>query len=208
MLGAVSGSAAAVHPSHSAGRGERAAARLGRSAAVAVGHGLRVFAAGVTAALFVGLGAVLGLAVSLAGAAAIVVVALVAGVGLAPLLAVRLGKVPFPVVSAAARASSRPNAARTAPPYGRAWCGPTRSWPARCSGISLTAVGCVAVLAGGGGLAGPLLAGLASAALLLRARLFPSVAARLPLLAGGLVGLALTAAAGLAAAGRRRGWSA
>ena len=36
---------------------------------------------------------------------------------------------------------------------------------------------------------------------LLRARLFPSIAARLPLLAGGLVGLALTAAAALAVAG-------
>jgi hypothetical protein len=62
-------------------------------------------------------------------------------------------------------------------------------------------VGCVAVLAATTGLAGPLLGGLASAALLLRARLFPSVAARLPLLGAGLIGLAVTAWASLGLAG-------
>jgi type VII secretion integral membrane protein EccD len=164
--------------------------------AVLVGHGLRVFAAGVTAAFFLGLGAVLGLVVTMAGAAAIVVVALVAGVGLAPLLSVRLGKVPFPVVSAAPEviaAEPRPDRAAVRASVVRA----DEMLAGSLLGIAVTAVGCVAVLAGTGGLAGPLLAALASVALLLRARLFPSVAARLPLLTGGLIGLAITAAAAL-----------
>lgn len=167
---------------------------------VAVGHGLRVFAAGVTVALFTGLGAMLGLAVGLTGAAAIVVVTLVAGIGLAPLLAVRLGKVPFPVVSAlpdVLAAEPRPDRVAVRASVVRA----DELLAGSLLGIALTTVGCVAVLAGKGGIAGPLLAGLASVALLLRARLFPSVAARLPLLSGGLVGLALTAASALAAAG-------
>jgi hypothetical protein len=66
-------------------------------------------------------------------------------------------------------------------------------------GIAAVAVGCVAILARTTGIAGPLMAGLASAALLLRARLFPSVAARLPLLGGGLIGLAVTAWTAMAA---------
>jgi type VII secretion integral membrane protein EccD len=168
--------------------------------AVLVGHGLRVFAAGVTIAFFVGLGAVLGLVVTMAGAAAIVVVALVAGVGLAPLLSVRLGKVPFPVVSAAPEviaAERRPDRAAVRASVVRA----DEMLAGSLLGIAAAAVGCVAVLAATDGVAGPLLAGLASVALLLRARLFPTVAARLPLLTGGLVGLALTAASALSAAG-------
>lgn len=168
--------------------------------AVGVGHGLRVFATGVTVAAFIGLGALLGLAVTATGGAAIVVVALVAGIGLAPLLSVRLGQVPFAVVTAA------PEVIAAEPRLDRA---AVRASVVRADeilagallGISLTAVGCVAVLAASGGVAGPLLAGLAAVAMLLRARVFPSVAARLPLLGGGLVGLALTAAAVLSAAG-------
>ena len=126
---------------------------------------------------------------------------LVAGIGLAPLLAVRLGRLPFPVVTAVAGGPRRRAPSRPQPPYGRAVVRADEILAGSLLGIALTAVGCVAVLAGTGGVAGPLLAGLASVALLLRARLFPSVAARLPLLAGGLVGLALTAAAALAVAG-------
>src|SRR6185369_8477342 len=58
--------------------------------ATAIGHGLRVFAGGVTAGVFGLFGAGLGYTVSGPGAAAILIVAVVAGIGLAPLLAVRL----------------------------------------------------------------------------------------------------------------------
>jgi EccD-like transmembrane domain len=129
-----------------------------------------------------------------AGSAAIVVVALVAGIGLAPLLSVRLGKLPLPVVTASPEliaAERRPSRPAVLAAVIRA----DEVLAGTLLGISIVAVGCVAVLSASTGIAGPLLAGLASAALLLRARLFPSVAARLPLLVGGLVGLALTAAA-------------
>ena len=53
------------------------------------------------------------------------------------------------------------------------------------SGIAVLAVGCATVLAASAGIAAPLLAALAGLALLLRARIFPAMAARLPLLTGG-----------------------
>ncbi|MDT5029281.1 MAG: hypothetical protein QOE61_5707 [Micromonosporaceae bacterium] len=168
--------------------------------AVAVGHGLRVFAAGVTAGIFAGLGASLGFALTAPGAASILIVALVGGIGVAPLLAVRLGKLPLPMVTAAPdllAAERRPEPPRVLAAVIRA----DEILAGSLLGISVVAVGCVAVLAATTGLAGPLLGGLASAALLLRARLFPSVAARLPLLGAGLIGLAVTAWASLGLAG-------
>jgi type VII secretion integral membrane protein EccD len=168
--------------------------------AVAVGHGLRVFAAGVTAGIFAGLGASLGFALAGPGAASILIVALVGGIGVVPLLAVRLGKLPLPVVTAAPdllAAERRPEPPRVLAAVIRA----DEILAGSLLGISVVAVGCVAVLAATTGLAGPLLGGLASAALLLRARLFPSVAARLPLLGAGLIGLAVMAWACLGPAG-------
>src|SRR4029079_1685078 len=67
-------------------------------------------------------------------------------------------------------------------------------------GICVAVAACSAVLGAAGGLAGPLLACLAGLALLLRARLFPPVAARLPLLLGGLLALGGAAWAALASA--------
>jgi type VII secretion integral membrane protein EccD len=168
--------------------------------AVAIGHGLRVFSAGVSAALFAILFAGLGFALPPAGAAAIVIVTLVAGIGLAPLLSVRLGKLPLPVVTA----SPEIIAGESRPPRPAVLAAVVRADELLAGillGIAVSAVGLVAGLSVTTGPAGPLLAGLASAALLLRARLFPSVAARLPLLVSGLVGLALTGAAWAATAG-------
>ena len=168
--------------------------------AVAVGHGLRVFAAGVAAGIFGAVGAVLGLFVSGAGAAAILIVALVAGIGAAPLVAVRLGKLPIPIVSASPEmiaSETRPLRPSVAAAVVRA----DEILSGSLLGIAVLAVGCIAVLAATSGLAGPLLGALSSAALLLRGRLFPTVAARLPLLAGGLLGLALVGWAVLSNAG-------
>ena len=167
---------------------------------VAVGHGLRIFAAGVTAGLFAGLGAVLEFGLTPAGAASILIVALVAGIGLAPLLAVRLGKLPIPVVTAAPdvlAAERRPARPQVLDAVIRA----DEILAGSLLGISGIGVGCVAILGTDTSGAGPLLGGLAATVLLLRARLFPSVAARLPLLAGGLAGLALTAWSVLSPAG-------
>jgi type VII secretion integral membrane protein EccD len=168
--------------------------------AVAVGHGLRVFIGGLTAGVFAVVGASLGFAVRTPGAAAILVVILVAGIGLAPLLAVRLGKLPLPVVTGSAEIIA--NERRPARPVVlAAVVRADEILSGTLLGISIAAVGCVIVLTATDGVAGPLLGGLASGALLLRARLFPSVAARLPLVTSGLIGMALTAAAVSASSG-------
>jgi type VII secretion integral membrane protein EccD len=168
--------------------------------ATAVGHGLRIFVGGVTAGMFGLVGASLGYAVSTAGAAAILVVLLVGGIGLAPLLAVRLGKLPVPVVTASADAiATEPRPERQA--VQAAVIRADEILVGSLLGISIVAAACVVVLTGTAGISGPLLGGLASGALLLRARLFPSIAARLPMLTSGLVGLALTAAAVAASSG-------
>jgi type VII secretion integral membrane protein EccD len=169
-------------------------------AGVVVGDGLWIFAAGVTAGLIGGVGAVLGIAVSGAGAAAILIVALVAGIGVAPLVAVRLGRLPIPIVSASPdviASDHRPRRDDVLAAVVRA----DQILYGSLLGIALLEVTCAAMLARTTGLAGPLLGGLASATLLLRARLFPTVAARMPLLVGGLLGLTLVGWAVLDGAG-------
>ena len=173
------------------------AAALG---AVGVGHGLRVFVGGGTLGLAGLVGALLGIPLSGPGAAAILVVVLVAGIGLAPLLAVRLGRLPLPVVTASPQilaAERRPARPEVLAAVVRA----DEILVGSLTGVAVAAGVCVAILTTAGGVAAPLLGGLVAVALLLRARLFPAVAARLPLLVGGLVGLALTAAAVAAASG-------
>jgi type VII secretion integral membrane protein EccD len=168
--------------------------------AVAVGYGLRLFVAGATLAAFSLLGALMGVALSPSGAASIVVVVLVAGIGLAPLIAVRLGKLPLPAVTAAPDLLAR----EQRPPRSAVFEAVARAdeiLSGTLLGIAAGGLIGVAVLAGSGGVAALLLAGLASVALLLRSRLFPSLAARLPLLVGGLLGLAVTTWSALAAAG-------
>jgi type VII secretion integral membrane protein EccD len=168
--------------------------------AVGVGDGLRVFVGGATLGLAGLVGAVLGIPLTAHRAAAILVVVLVAGIGLVPPLAVRLGRLPLPVVTASPqilateRRPSRPEVLAAVVRADEILIG-------SLTGIAGAAAVCVALLTTAGGVAAPLLGGLVALALLLRARLFPAVAARLPLLVGGLVGLALTAAAVAAASG-------
>jgi hypothetical protein len=168
--------------------------------AVAVGHGLRVFVAGGTLGLAGLVGALLRIPLPGPRAAAILVVILIAGIGIAPLLAVRLGRLPLPVVTASPqvlateRRPARPEVLAAVVRGDEILIG-------SLTGIAVAAAACVAILTAAGGVAAPLLGGLAATALLLRARLFPAVAARLPLLASGLAGVALTAAAVAAASG-------
>jgi ESX secretion system protein EccD len=167
--------------------------------AVAVGHGLRVFAAGVTVGVAGVVGALLGIAMRPAGAAAVLTVALVAGIGLAPLAAIRLGRLPLPVVSASAdalRAEARPSRPAIDAAVARA----DDLLAGTVLGICVVVVTCSTVLASAKGFAAPLLAAVAGLALLLRARLFPTVAGRLPLLVGGLLALGAAASAALASA--------
>jgi type VII secretion integral membrane protein EccD len=168
--------------------------------AVAVGHGLRVFAAGVAVGLAGVVGAVLGIAMRPASAAAVLTVALVAGIGLAPLAAVRLGRLPLPVVSASAGALS----AEERPPRPAIEAAVARAddiLAGTLCGISVVVVVCATVLSSAGGFAAPVLAALAGVALALRARLFPAVAVRLPLLVGGVLALGAAVRAVLASVG-------
>jgi type VII secretion integral membrane protein EccD len=165
-----------------------------------VGYGLRVFVAGATVGAFGLLDALLGLFLSPAGATSITVVVLVGGIGLAPLLAVRLGKLPLPVVTAAPdllATERRPDRPAVFAAVARA----DEILIGTLLGVAAGGLISVTMLASTRGAAALLLAGLASVALLLRSRLFPSLAARLPLLVGGLVGLAVSAWSALAVAG-------
>jgi type VII secretion integral membrane protein EccD len=168
--------------------------------AVAVGYGLRLFTAGVVSGLLAAVGAVIAYPLKAPGAAAIICVVLVAGIGLAPLVAVRLGRVPLPVVSASPEIISterRPARAQLRAAVVRA----DEILSGTLLGLSIIGLGCVFLLAATTGVAGRLLALLAACSLLLRARLFPAVAARLPLLAAGAAGLVLTVVAALPAVG-------
>jgi len=168
--------------------------------AVAVGHARPVFVAGVTAAVGSGAATLASFPLDPPGAAAILTVVLVLGIGLAAPLAVRLGRVPVPLVSANPEliaAEPRPARDEVLSAVRRA-----DDVLAGCLlGLAATAVGCVAVLAVAGGAAATALGVFASVALLLRGRLFPAVAARLPLLAGGFVGLIIVVSAWLSGAG-------
>jgi hypothetical protein len=168
--------------------------------AVAVGYGLRIFAAGGASGLAGVVGALLGAKLPAHHAAAIVVVLLVAGVGVAPPLAARLGRLPLPAVTASPQVLD----ADIRPPRSEVVAAVVRGdelLVGSLTGICMAAVVCVAELTAAGGIAAPLLGGLAAVALLLRARLLPAVAARLPLLVGGMAGLALVAAGAAAAPG-------
>jgi len=167
--------------------------------AVGVGFGLRIFAAGVTAGAFGVMASLLGVVLTPAGAASVLVVALVAGIGAAPVVAVRLGRLPLPVVSAGPEPPGATLPGATPPGFTPPDPVRVREAVVRADellagallSISVLVVACVGVLGRRDGVAGPLLAGLAAVALLLRARLFPTVGSRLPLLLAGLLGLAL-----------------
>jgi type VII secretion integral membrane protein EccD len=170
--------------------------------AVAVGHGRRVFVGGAVAGVGGGVAALISFPLDPSGAAAILAVTLVLAIGLAAPVAVRVAGVPVPLVTADPEllaGERRPDRAALRAAVGRA-----DDILAGCLlGIAVTAVGCVAVLAMDGGVAGTLLGALTAAALLLRGRLFPAVAARLPLLASGFVGLALVVGVRFADAGHQ-----
>jgi type VII secretion integral membrane protein EccD len=110
-----------------------------------------------------------------------------------PLLAVRMGKVPMPAlprsVEDLVRDDPMPPAIETYAAVARA----DDVFTGLMIGTILVSLPSLAILARAGGIAAPLLAGIASTAYLLRARLFPAVRHRVPLLVTGFGGLALLA---------------
>jgi type VII secretion integral membrane protein EccD len=153
--------------------------------AVGVGDRLRVFVGGAAAGGLGALGAVLGYRLPAASAAAIVLAALVTGASAGPLLAIRLGNLPVPVQ--APGQSERPDRARVHAAVVRT----DEILTGLLFGLAAAAVVAVVPLSGSGGAASRLLVGVAAAGLLVRARLFPAVRQRLPLLVAGAGTLAV-----------------
>jgi type VII secretion integral membrane protein EccD len=161
-------------------------------AALAIGYGLAVFTAGVAAGTLGVVVGLLGFATGVTGAAAIALVVLVAAVGLVPLAAVRLARLPLPVVSAdpaVVAAEVRPTPDRLRAAVIRA----DQILAGGVAGLAAAGLVSVALLGLATGVSAPLLAGLGCVAMLLRSRLFPAVAARLPLVGAGVLGLVAVA---------------
>jgi type VII secretion integral membrane protein EccD len=154
------------------------------AAAVGVVRGLWIFVAGITAGVLAGAGALLAFGGRVTSAAAILLVAVVVCVTAAPPVAVRLGRLPMPVVVMPAG----PMLSGDPPDRSSVLASVARSdgiLTGMLAGCGLVAFG-AALLLRPAGLAGWLLIGVAGTALLLRARLFVTVRQRVPLLAAGL----------------------
>jgi type VII secretion integral membrane protein EccD len=189
--------------------------------AIGAGGGLWIFVGGAAAGLLGSAAAMAATGTDAARAAALLLVVAVAGATLAPSLAIRLGRLPLPVVTLPADAdpatlASRPAADRLLAAVVRT----DAMLTGLLAGVAAAATGAAWVLASAGA-AARVLTLVAGLALLLRARLLATVRQRAPLLAGGtavllapfatgawdLGGLAVPALAvavvGLAAAGVR-----
>lgn len=171
--------------------------------AVGVAAGLRVFAAGVTVGLLGALTALLAFYLSAGPAAAILMSVLVCGIGVLPLLAIRFGKLPMPPITLPTGAEAAEgftvtggalDTARERPERSRVFASVARTeelLTGMLVGHALLAAAAALVLVAAGGFAGRLLTVVSAAALLLRSRLFVTVRQRVPLVLGGLVGIAV-----------------
>ncbi|WP_239134085.1 type VII secretion integral membrane protein EccD [Rugosimonospora africana] len=148
-------------------------------AAVGIGDRLRIFVAGLAAGCLGVLGAGLGYRLSAGLAAAVVLAVLVIGAAAVPLLAMRLGNLPVPVL--APDQPERLDRARVHAAAVRA----DEILAGLLSGLAVAATVAAVSLAGSAGDAGRLLVAVAAAGFLVRARLFPAVRHRLPLLLAG-----------------------
>jgi type VII secretion integral membrane protein EccD len=162
--------------------GSAALVLAGTVGAVGVGHGLRVYVGGVTAGCFGVLGALIGLWQPPAGSAAVALAVLVTGIAVYPLLAIRLGRLPLPVLPP--DEDIRPDRAAVYAAVVRT----DELVTGMLFGHAAAALAACAVLAWSGGIAGRLLVAVAALGFLLRARLFPTVRQRIPLLVAGFGG--------------------
>jgi type VII secretion integral membrane protein EccD len=166
-------------------------------AAVGVAHGLRLFAGGAAAGVLGALGALVGMLSTPAGAAAVLLALLVTGIAGVPLLAIRLGKLPMPVMTlpgdlttsgrGLAEIEARPERSKVFAAVART----DELLTGMLLGVAICAAAGSYVLARSDDVSGWILIGVASAALLLRARIFVTVRQRLPMLLAGLAGLAM-----------------
>ncbi|MCX4469627.1 ESX-1 secretion system protein eccD1 [Micromonospora sp. MW-13] len=155
---------------------------------------VRVFVAGATVGAAGALAALGGLALPAEGAAAVLVCVLVFALGGLPLLAIRLGKLPLPPITLPGDGGPGAEAARDLPDRARVHAAVARTeeiLTGMLLGHAVLAAGAAAVLAATGGVAGRLLAAVASAVLLLRSRLFVALRHRVPPVAAGLAGATL-----------------
>ncbi len=164
--------------------------------AVGTGHGLRFFVAGATAGCLGVLGALLGYWLSASGAAAVLLALLATGVAVAPLLAIRLGGLPMPVPAPGQQ--EPPDRVRVFAAVART----DEVLTGLLIGHAVAVLGTAAVLVVDGGAAGRALVAVSATGFLLRARVFPAVRQRLPLLVSGAGPAAILGAALLATAPR------
>ncbi|MDY7089148.1 MAG: type VII secretion integral membrane protein EccD, partial [Actinomycetota bacterium] len=172
--------------------------------AVGVSGQLRLFTAGAVVGLFGATAALAGMFTSAAGAAAVLISILVCGIGALPLLAIRFGKVPMPPVTlptgaeasegfTGVSAASALDAARERPDRATVFAAVTRTEELLAGmllGHAVLAVAAFGVLAAAGSLSARILMAVSAAALLLRSRLFVTLRQRVPLVVGGLAGVA------------------
>jgi type VII secretion integral membrane protein EccD len=169
---------------------------------IGVSSSLRIFTAGTVVGLFAALAALVSLLTTPAGAAAVLISVLVCGIGALPLLAIRFGKMPTPPVTlpvgseADTFTSGRSTAmdvARERPDRATVFAAVTRTEELLAGmllGHAILAGGAFAVLATAGTLSARILIAVSAAALLLRSRLFVTLRQRVPLICGGLLGVA------------------
>ncbi len=162
--------------------------------AVGVGHALRVFVAGTVVGLLAAVGALAGYPLPAAGAAAIVLATVVTTLAAVPLAAIRLGRLPVPVLGPAGSAGAVPDRAGAVPDraaLGAAVVRADEMLTGLLAGAAVAAAGAAVLVARSGGAGGRVLVAVAATVLLLRARLFPTVRGRVPLLLSGVTGYLL-----------------
>lgn len=171
--------------------------------ALGAGAGFPIFVAGTAAGFLGAVGASASYVTGTARSGALLLVVVVGGVAAAPSLAVRLGRLPLPVVTPppdaldASVLAQRPDRLRVLAAVARA----DAVLTGLVAGLAVTAVG-AAWAVRPAGVAGLLLTLVAGLALLLRTRLLVTVRQRVPLLAGGALLLTVPFASGTWTLGR------
>nr|WP_296072861.1 type VII secretion integral membrane protein EccD [uncultured Actinoplanes sp.] len=167
---------------------------------VGVAGSLRLFTAGAVIGLLGSLIALVTVVTDAAGAAAVLLAVLVCGIGALPLLAIRFGKMPTPPVTLPTGAEAAEgftvgntlDAARSRPDRATVFAAVSRTEELLAGmllGHVVLAAGAFLVLATAGSVSARILMAVSAAALLLRSRLFVTLRQRVPLVAGGLIGI-------------------
>ncbi|MGI5246887.1 type VII secretion integral membrane protein EccD [Dactylosporangium sp. CA-139066] len=196
---AAAGWLAAPQPATPAGRALLAAVALllaALVAAVGVAHLMRIFVGGMTTGVLGALGGLLATVTRPVAAAAVVLAVLVAGVAGMPLLAIRLGKLPMPIVALPGDLASNGRGMSGAADRSRVFAAVARTdemLTGMLLGLAVTGTLSALVLARSGDVSGAVLVAVAGTALLLRARTFLTVRQRLPLIVTGAAGFVLLA---------------